>query len=521
MRACGSLVASRHSHMSSTTAAAVPGGKTWFGHPRGLSTLFFTEMWERFSYYGMRALLILFLVASVQNGGFGLTDKKAAAIYGLYTAGVYLMALPGGWIADRIFGQRRAVFIGGCVIAAGHFSMAVPTVPSFYLGLCLIVVGTGLLKPNVSAMVGDLYPEGGARRDSGFSFFYMGINTGAFIGPFICGFLGERVNWHFGFGAAGVGMVLGLVQYRLGARHLGTAGLPRPPAQDPVTRGKAVRGVLIGVAILAAALFAGALANLSLETAARGTGVVIVSIVLLYFGSVLLSGGLTVAEKKRVVVIFLFFLASSLFWAGYEQAGSSFNLFASRLTDRMVGSWEVPASWFQAVPPTFVILLSPVFSLVWLRLRDGGPSMPAKLGLGLVLLAIGMFVMAVAAANTRGGADKVGPWWLVTTYFIHTVGELCLSPVGLSSVTKLAPRRLVGQMMGTFFMGNALGNLIAGLTAGSFSTMPLPVLFGTIAKVTGIGGLLLLIFSGPIRRLIGVLPTRGDTPATVETEAPA
>ena len=204
--------------MSSTSAAAVPGGKTWFGHPRGLSTLFFTEMWERFSYYGMRALLILFLVASVQNGGFGLTDKKAAAIYGLYTAGVYLMALPGGWIADRIFGQRRAVFIGGCVIAAGHFSMAVPTVPSFYLGLCLIVIGTGLLKPNVSAMVGDLYPEGGARRDSGFSFFYMGINSGAFIGPFICGFLGERVNWHFGFGAAGVGMVLGLIQYRLGAR---------------------------------------------------------------------------------------------------------------------------------------------------------------------------------------------------------------------------------------------------------------------------------------------------------------
>ncbi len=270
-------------------------------------------------------------------------------------------------------------------------------------------------------------------------------------------------------------------------------------------------------------LAAGTMAGLGLEAAARGTGIIIVSIVVLYFGSVLVSGSLTIPEKKRVVVIFLFFLASALFWAGYEQAGSSFNLFASRLTDRMVGTWEMPASWFQAVPPTFVILLSPVFSLVWLKLRDGGPSMPAKLGLGLVLLAIGMFVMAVAAAHTHAGANKVGPWWLVTVYFIHTVGELCLSPVGLSSVTKLAPRRLVGQMMGTFFMGNALGNLIAGLTAGAFSTMPLPDLFGTIGKVTGVGGLVLLIFSGPIsRRLIGVLPSQaGAVPAPGESEIPA
>jgi POT family proton-dependent oligopeptide transporter len=315
-------------------------------------------------------------------------------------------------------------------------------------------------------------------------------------------------------------MILGLIQYQRGARHLGTAGLLRPQAEDPASRARAIRGVGIGIAVLAAGLVAAFLMGVGLEAAAKGTGVVIVSIVVLYFGSVLASGGLTVAEKKRVVVIFLFFLASALFWAGYEQAGSSFNLFASRLTDRMVGNWELPASWFQAVPPTFVILLSPVFSLVWLRLRDGGPSMPAKLGLGLVLLAIGMFVMVVAAQNTHGGADRVGPWWLVTTYFIHTVGELCLSPVGLSSVTKLAPRRLVGQMMGTFFMGNALGNLIAGLTAGSFSTMPLPVLFGTIAKVTGVAGLILLVFSGAIRRrLIGTLPR--SEPDPVETEVPA
>jgi proton-dependent oligopeptide transporter, POT family len=504
------------------SATASPASKQWFGHPRGLSTLFFTEMWERFSYYGMRSLLILFLVASVQNGGFGLTDQKAAAIYGLYTAGVYLMSLPGGWIADRLLGQRGAVFLGGCIIAAGHFSMAIPTVWSFYLGLCLIVCGTGLLKPNASAMVGDLYPEGGARRDSGFSFFYMGINSGAFIGPLICGPLGERVNWHLGFGAAGIGMVCGLIQYRYGQKYLGTAGLLRPESAVPETRARAGRQLMVGLAVVAAVLVAVLFfGKLSPESAARGTGIVIVSSIVLYFAAMLLWGGLTTPEKKRTIVIFVFFLASSLFWAGYEQAGSSLNLFASRLTDRFIGSWEMPASTLQAVPALCVILLSPVFSWVWLRLQDRGPSMPAKLGLGLVILAFGFFVMVVASQKTHGGADKVTAWWLVTTYFLHTVGELCLSPVGLSSVTKLAPRRLVGQMMGTFFMGNALGNLIAGLTAGSFSTMPLPELFGTVAKVTGAGGVILLIFSPLLRRLIGVLPA-GAPPRTVgESEVPA
>ena len=511
--------------MASGSRAAAPAGREWFGHPRGLSTLFFTEMWERFSYYGMRGILILFLVAAAETGGFGMTDQKAAAIYGLYTAGVYLFALPGGWIADRILGQRNAVFLGGCVIAAGHFSMAIPTVASFYIGLALIVCGTGLLKPNVSAMVGDLYPEGGARRDAGFSVFYAGINTGAFIGPLICGFLGENVNWHIGFGAAGVGMVLGLIQYRLGARHLGDAGQRRTEGDRSDAKPRAVRGLLIALGSLAAAaglaavLQSAGILHLSLQGIARSTGVVIVAIVVGYFALVLSSKRLTVAEKKRVVVIFIFFVASSLFWAGYEQAGSSFNLFASRLTDRMIGAWEMPASWLQSVPPICVILLSPVFAWVWLRLGSKEPSMPAKLGLGLVLLAIGLFVMVWAAVQTRGGTVKVAPWWLILTYFIHTVGELCLSPVGLSSVTKLAPRRLVGQMMGTFFMGNALGNLIAGLTAGSFSTMPLPVLFGTIAKVTGVAGLLLLVFSKPIVRLIGKLPSQ--KPGPIVTEVPA
>ncbi len=215
--------------MSSTA----PADRLWFGHPRGLSTLFFTEMWERFSYYGMRGLLLLFLVANIQTGGFGMTDRIASSIYGLYVASVYLLGLPGGWVADRILGLRRAVFVGGCFIAAGHFSMALPTVPSFYLGLCLIAIGTGLLKPNVSCLVGDLYPEGGARRDAGFSVYYSGINTGALLGPLVCGYLGEKINWHMGFGAAGVGMVLGLIQYSVGGKYLGNAGQRSAEAAAP------------------------------------------------------------------------------------------------------------------------------------------------------------------------------------------------------------------------------------------------------------------------------------------------
>jgi proton-dependent oligopeptide transporter, POT family len=508
------------------TATARPAGKQWFGHPRGLSTLFFTEMWERFSYYGMRGLLILFLVASVQTGGFGMTDSTAAAIYGLYTASVYLMALPGGWIADRLLGQRKAVFLGGCIIAAGHFSMAVPTVPTFYLGLCLIVIGTGLLKPNVSAMVGDLYPEGGSRRDAGFSVFYSGINLGAFLGPLVCGYLGEGINWHFGFGAAGVGMVLGLVQYRFGGRYLGTAGFRKTEGERSGAVLRARRGLLVGVGVIAAValllflLDSTGVVNLTLQGIARATGAVIVALALVYFASVLFFGGLSTQEKKRVIVIFLFFVSAAVFWSGFEQAGSSMNLFADRLTNRMFFGWEMPASWLQSVNSMFIILLAPVFGWIWLKLGSRSPSTPAKFGYGLVFLAIGFLVMVWAALRTQGGAAKVGAHWLVATYFLHTVGELCLSPVGLSSVTKLSPPRLVGQMMGTWFMGSALGNLIAGLVAGGSESMPLPELFGFVAKVTGVAGILLLVLAKPIRRLMGRLPDE-RTPPTVEPKTAA
>jgi POT family proton-dependent oligopeptide transporter len=488
-----------------TTSPTPASQKQWLGHPRGLSTLFFTEMWERFSYYGMRGILLLFLVAAARTGGFGMDDRTGAAIYGLYVGFVYLMALPGGWVADRILGQRRAVFLGGCIIAAGHFSMAIPTVPTFYFGLVLIVIGTGLLKPNVSAMVADLYPEGGSRRDAGFSVFYSGINVGALAGPLVCGFLGEKINWHLGFGAAGIGMILGLIQYRAGGKYLGDAGLRRPSSPDAASaRRRLMIGIGIFVAAVAAllAIQAAGVLHLTLYGTAKATGFFMLGLAIVYFGAILLFSHHSKAEKKRIAVIFVFFMAAVLFWAGFEQAGSSLNLFAERLTNLNVLGWQMPTSFLQSVNSIFLILLAPVFGAIWIRLGKRQPSTPAKMGFGLVFLAAGFLLLAWGASFTAGGA-RVSMLWLIGTYFLHTVGELCLSPVGLSSVTKLAPRSLVGQLMGTWFMGTALGNLIAGLAAGGFQGMGVGELFAAVAKVTGIAGLVLLIFSKPLKAMIG------------------
>lgn len=466
----------------------------FFGHPIGLATLFFTELWERFSYYGMRALLVLFMTAAVADGGFGMDEKTALAIYGLYTAGVYMVALPGGWIADRLLGQRHAVLIGGIIIAVGHFTLAIPGNIAFYTGLVLVVLGTGLLKPNVSAIVGDIYPEGGARRDAGFSIFYMGINIGAFAGPLVCGGLGEKVDWHLGFAAAGVGMVLGLVVYVYGLRFLGDAGLLR----GGENRRQPLRMLFIG--ITAALVLVAALGWLriservtwSIVDVAAATGVVIAAVAAIYFVSVIVFAGLSTVEKKRVGLIAILFLAVAIFWAGFEQAGSSMNLFAKQLTDRQIAGWEMPASWFQSVNAIFIIILAPVMGGLWIWLGSRNPSLGSKFALGLGLMAVGFLVMAWGAsfASEDGG---VSPMWLVVTYFFHTVGELCVSPVGLSSVTKLAPKQLVGQMMGMWFMGAALGNLIAGLLASYMTGLSMPTLFITVAAMGGGGALLLFV----------------------------
>jgi proton-dependent oligopeptide transporter, POT family len=477
----------------------------FFGHPRGLATLFFTEMWERFSYYGMRGVLILFMVDAIQTGGLGMDVPKAAAIYGLYTAGVYLMALPGGWVADRIAGARNAVFYGGILIAGGQFTLALAatTLGGFYLGLALIILGTGLLKPNVSAIVGDLYPEGGGRRDAGFSIFYMGINIGAFVGPLICGFLGETIAWKWAFTAAGVGMVAGLIQYKMGA---GLSDLGAAPKQEPAERSQAIRSLGLaasGVVVAGLIIFwlqRAGITAISLQQAAGATGVVIVSLAIVYFAYHLLMGPWTSVEKKRLVVIFFLFIGAALFWSGFEQAGSSMNLFAADLTNRVLLGWEAPASWLQSVNPIFIIIFAPVFGWLWVALGTRNPSIPVKFGTGLVLLGMGFLVMAWASVYASP-TTPVSPMWLVVTYFLHTSGELCLSPVGLSSITKLSPKPLVGQMMGIWFMGASLGNLIAGLVAGQMATLPLVQLFGTVAAIVIGSGILFILFKGPIQRL--------------------
>jgi POT family proton-dependent oligopeptide transporter len=462
-------------------------------------------MWERFSYYGMRALLVLFMVDSVR-GGMGMTDQTATAIYGLYTAAVYLAALPGGWLADRIFGARQAVWYGGIIIALGHFTLAIPGPKTFYLGLILVVSGTGLLKPNISAMVGRLYPEGGAGRDAGFTIFYMGINLGAAIGPLVCSTLGEKVNWHYGFAAAGIGMIAGLIQYRLSERHLGSAGLLEN--QVPLrSLQRSILGAAAALILLALIFCFAGVIKIDPVVAARNTTLIIVGLAVCYFIGLFLFFGLDKTEKHRVIVILVLFIASALFWAGFEQSGSSFNLFAERFTRRNFGGYVIPTGWFQSLGPVMIITLAPAFASIWVKLaaRNLEPSLPIKFALGLILLAAGFFAMAVASKFVAAG-QQVWPTWLVTTYLLHTFGELCLSPVGLSSVTKLAPPRLVGQLMGTWFLATSLGNLIAGLLAGEMHVDKLndmPRQYMKMVWLPLVTGVALVFLAKPIKRFMG------------------
>jgi proton-dependent oligopeptide transporter, POT family len=469
------------------------------GHPRGLTTLFFTEMWERFSYYGMRALLILYMTTAVASGGLGFDVKTAAGIYGAYTGSVYLMSIPGGWFADNVLGTRRAVFVGGVIIALGHYSMAVPTIYTFFTGLVLVVLGTGLLKPNVSAIVGDLYSPEDQRRDAGFSIFYVGINIGASTAPLVTSFLGEKIDWHLGFGVAGVGMTLGLIQYVLGGKRLAHVGHP-PRQTSEETRRKAAIGVLFMAAVSAAVgvLFFGP------EVVVENKMWIMVGALVIFLGWLFLAF-LKPEEKKPVGVIVILFLFSIIFWACYEQAGSSFNLFARDFTNRFVFGREFPAGWYQAVPAISVVILAPVFAWLWLKMGDRQPSSPAKFSLGLLFVGLGAAVLATASLFTAGGV-KVGPWWLVGVYVLHTIGEICLYPVGLSTTTKLAPHRLAGLMMGVWFLSISFGNFAAGIAAGYFeggSQEALVGLFSKLSAVPIIAALILLAFTPSIKKLMG------------------
>ena len=445
--------------MSSSTLPAVT-RETWLGHPKGLYLLFATEMWERFSYYGMRALLVLSLVAGVEaaNPGFGWTQSEALKLYGLFTGFVYFTPLIGGWLADNYLGQRKSVIIGGLVMAAGQFTLA-SAIPGnlqlFYIGLVLLVIGNGFFKPNISTMVGDMYEEGDARRDGAFTIFYMGINAGAFLAPLVCSTLGEDPTWGWkaGYAAAGVGMILSvIIQLAFANRYLADIG--KVPAAHR---------------------------------------------------ALAMSGGrkepLTPDELDRLRVIFMLFVFVVLFWAAFEQAGGLMNLYASEKTDRMVGAFEVPAGWFQSLNPLFIVTLAPIFSAVWSRLGAKGrnPATPRKMVLGLVLTGIGFLFMVFAALESEGGA-KASMMWLVLAYLFHTMGELCISPVGLSMVTKLAPLRLASLMMGVWFMINFVANWLAGIIGSYAETLGELAIFGGLAITLFVFAVVLWAISGMLVR---------------------
>jgi proton-dependent oligopeptide transporter, POT family len=482
---------------------------TFLGHPRGLATLFFTEMWERFTYYGMRAVLVLFLVSAVSTGGFGIDDKTATAIYGLYTAGAYLASLPGGWIADRLIGARRAVLYGGIGIALGNALLATSATPQmFYVGLLVIVIGVGLLKPNVSAMVAELYPEGGARLDAGFTVFYMGINVGATLGPIITGEAQELVGPRAGFGAAALCMGLGVLQYYWTQGYLGEAGKTVAAGAARARRKSWLQFWVVALlgALAVAACACGWIPMDPLRIAHAGT-LLIAATAVLYFAYLFTAAKLTREEKKRALVIVVLFIGSVLFWSGYEQAGSSLNLFAERYTDRALGHFVIPTGWFQSLNPAFVIIFAPAVAWAWiaLGLRQLNPSAPAKFAIGVILMGAGFLVMAAASVFVAGGS-KVLPYWLIMTYLLHTFGELCLSPVGLSYTTKLSPKRFVGQMMGMWFLSLSLGNLAAGLIAGEFDASNTRAMPGQYLRIVyfamGLGAVMLAL-SRPVKKLMG------------------
>jgi len=462
--------------------------------PAGLYTLFFTEMWERFSYYGMRALLVLYLVNALE-----IPRAQALELYAVYTALVYLTPLAGGYLADRYLGARRAVLVGGLLMALGHFAMAVPAL--LHLALGLLVAGNGFFKPNISHLVGGLYREGDPRRDGGFTLFYMGINLGAFLSPLVCGTLGERLGWHYGFAAAGVGMVLGLGVFLRGGHRLPGADLGWPDYR--------LAGAVTAVtaALVAAVVFAWPWVSTWLTGAGAWAAA----------GLFLLAGvggaarrerrgpGLTPVERDRLLAILVMAFFVVFFWMGFEQAGGTMNLFADRLTDRRLGGWEVPASYFQAANPLYILLLAPLFSRLWWRLDRGRwrPSVVVKQAAGLLLLGAG-FALLLVAQRRAEAQGLVGPQWLLAVYLLHTLGELCLSPIGLSMVTKLAPARWLSLLLGLWFSAMALANYLAGTLEALLAAGGLPLYGFLVASSLAAGLLLLCLAPWLSRRMHGV-----------------
>lgn len=558
--------------------SGTPGDTAFFGHPRGLSPLFFTEMWERFSFYGMRAILILFMTAAVTEGGLGFETSKAGLILGTYAAGVYLMAVPGGWLADKFIGLRRAVLYGGIIIMIGHILLALPSTTTFYIGLVCVVLGTGLLKPNVSAMVGGLYTPADLRRDAGFSIFYVGINLGGMIAPLIVGWLAQspawketlasfglspESSWHWGFGAAAVGMFFGIIWYLAGWKHLGDVGMsPAKPASDNEARGNRLTLWIVTIAVLLLVgggwlLTNAGLLHITPEGFSKVFGTVLALSPLVLFPLMYFTGNYTAQEKKQLIVIMVLFFGATVFWSVFEQAASTLNLFADRNTDLtitlpfallvsaalaipgfLVIRWflSLPAktlgakaflvlilgavglvvgymlthigqpfqsSQYQSLNSMFIVAIAPLFAALWFGLgaRNREPSSPAKFAIGLFFVAAGFAILIFAAKLSVNGV-RVSPVWLVVTYLLHTVGELCLSPVGLSAMTRLAPQRIVGMVLGIWFLATSLGNYLAGFAGSMYESMSLSTLFAVVTGIALVATLIMGALVGPIRRML-------------------
>jgi len=477
-----------------------------YRHPRGLTILFFAELWERFSFYGMRSLLTLYMVKELLY-----SDERAYGVYGAYGALVYSTPVLGGLIADKVLGHRKAIFLGAVIMALGHFTMALDTEPTFYVALSLLIIGNGFFKPNISSLLGKLYTEGDPRRDSGFTIFYMGINIGALLAPLLCGALGEIYGWHYGFGLAGIGMLSGLVVFRIGEKRLGKKGLPPHPERlsKKIFAGISAQYWVILASLAGIPFFS----ILVLQNQVMSGFLAILGAIIL--GTLFLTAFKSGREERdRIFVILILTFFSTLFWSFFEQAGSSLTLFTERNVDRMVFGWQVPASLFQSVNPFFIIILAVSFSSLWVFLNKRGrePSTPLKFSLGLIQLGLGFGVFVVGAGFAgRGGIVPLA--FLILGYFLQTTGELCLSPVGLSMVTKLAPGKIVGFVMGTWFLSSAFAHHFAGLIA-KMTASPHPGIeaashtslasythvFGQIALVAMGAGVFLMLLVPPLRR---------------------
>lgn len=483
-------------HSKDEIVKSVP-QKGFFGHPKGLLTLFFTEFWERFSYYGMRAILILYMYYELHEGGLGLDRGTANSIMALYGSLIYMSSIIGGWFADRVWGTRKTVFYGGILIMVGHIVLSLPSgITALLISMAFIIIGTGLLKPNVSSMVGDMYAEDDTRRDSGFSIFYMGINMGAFISPLIIGTVGQKFNFHLGFGLAAIGMFIGLVVfYSTQKKYLGLAGVEVPNPLNEQEKKKTIRNVIVGIiGILLVGIMLYATGNLTMSVFSLIITTLGILIPTVFFIVMYRSPKTTKDEKSRVLAYIPLFIAAVMFWAIQEQGATILATYADTRTDLTVGSFEIPASWFQSLNPLFIIILAPIFAWIWLRLGDKQPSTSKKFAVSLFFAGASFLVMIIPA-KMSGGTELVSPWWLVLSFFLVVVGELLISPVGLSATTKLAPAAFAAQTMSLWFLTSAAAQAINAQLVRLYEAVTEIAYFGTLGAISIVVGIILLVLT--------------------------